>query len=261
MPSFAVVNQKGGVGKTTACCNLAAGLARQGRRVLLVDLDPQAHLSLSLFPAVASDAGVPTLADLVHRRATLDQVLQRGENLDLIPAGPALGTLEGETTRQAWWGLIREHVAPLTDGYDSIFFDCPPTLGFLAVNGMVAARNILVPLQPEYLALQSLSSLAKTISVLRRDIEPHLNLSAIFLNGFDKRRRLHREIQRLVRAHFPEQLMEATVRKTTALAEAPSFGQDIFRYAPKSNGAWDFAALCREFERRFNHAKGFPPGT
>jgi chromosome partitioning protein len=246
MRCIAVINQKGGVGKTTTTLNTAAGLARENRRVLLVDMDPQAHLtySLGLNPQELDQA----LPDLLAERAEFQDVVQPiQQNLDLLPATQDL--LDVDQTAGPRETLLRNALEQAPD-YDFILLDCPPNLGLLSVNAMAAAREIFIPLQAEFLALQSMSRLLHTVEAVRAEINPGLEITGIVATRFSRQKKLNREVVKNIQDYFGDKLFETRIRENVSLAEAPSFGLDIFSYRPRSNGAQDYRNLCREILRQ-----------
>ena len=239
---IACCNHKGGVGKTTCTVNLAAGLSRSGWRVLAVDADPQAHLTASLGLAAGPDGG---LAGLLDGRLGLDAALIRDGDLDVLPASAALaGTETRLAASAAPTDLLASYLAAATD-HDVVLIDCPPHLGQLARQALYAATDILIPMTPDFLAMQSLAWLMDTLAELAASGDAPA-VAGVVLNRFATQKRLHREVKTLVEGHFPGMALTAVIRENVALAEAPSFGQDIFRYAPRSAGAADFAALAVE---------------
>uniref|UniRef100_I2Q0U4 ATPase involved in chromosome partitioning n=1 Tax=Desulfovibrio sp. U5L TaxID=596152 RepID=I2Q0U4_9BACT len=252
-PRIACCNHKGGVGKTTCVVNVAAGLVRLGWRVLVVDADPQAHLTASLGLTVAAGGG---LAGVLSGALPAARALVEEAGLAVLPASPALAASESELSRrQAPADLLEGMLADLS-GFDAVFFDCPPHLGPLCRQVLRAANDIVVPMTPDFLAMQSLAWLMETLAGLSDGPSPRLPVLGIVLNRYDHRKRLHREVRETVGGHFPGLPFAAFIRENVALAEAPSHGQDIFRYAPASAGAKDFTALCREMTARLSAKSG-----
>ncbi|CCH49413.1 ParA family protein [Pseudodesulfovibrio piezophilus] len=248
MRTLVILNQKGGVGKTSTTVNLGAGLARQKQRVLLLDLDPQAHLTYSL--GIMAHELPRTMGAVLTGECALADVARRVGDLDVVPASVALaGTeveLAGVGNRETRLKAALEGV----EGYDFCLMDCPPNLGLLSLNALVAGTELLVPVQPEFLALQSLGKLMETVGAIRSGWNPHLALAGIVLTRFQRQKKLNREIQRNIRDYFKGDLLETSIRDNISLAEAPSFGQDIFTYKPRSNGAADYRNLALEVLRR-----------
>lgn len=249
MNAIALINQKGGVGKTTVTMNLGAGLARQGQRVLMIDLDPQANLTYALgIPAHELETSVH---DLLKGEARLtDVLLDRGERLQLIPSSLELSGAEmalvGVAGREY---LLREALDGFTE-VDYVLIDCPPSLGLLTINALTAVRDIYVPAQTEFLALQGMSTLIETIEVVQRRLNRDLELSGIIATRYDGRKNLNREVVEKMGEHFGDKVFNTLIRENISLAESPSFGQTIFEYKPGSSGAADFRKLCNEVMKR-----------
>jgi chromosome partitioning protein len=245
---YTLVNQKGGVGKTTTTINLGAYLAHYGQRVLLVDLDPQANATSCLG---IDKAGVKsgTYEALMGLRAAADSVLVSPQlKLSLLPASPALAGAEVELVNElARENRLKEALAPLKDKYDYILIDCPPSLGLLTLNGMVAAQDgLIIPVQCEYLALEGLSMLLSTIERVRKALAPRLRIRGVLLTMYDNRTRLSDEVVGQVREHFPKETFKAIIPRNIRLAEAPSHGLPILAYFPNSPGAEAHRALAEE---------------
>ena len=257
MRKIAVINQKGGVGKTTTAVNLAAGLALSGRSVELIDLDPQSHASLHLGVTLVDKE--PSVYDLLCGEATLTDVRRAvSENLHVIPANLDLAAAElelaGEVGREV---ILRDRIEADTAEHDFLIIDCPPSLGVLTLNALTAVDEVFLPLQPHFLALHGLSKLLRTIEIVSKRLNPTLRLEGIVLCMYESSTRLAAEVSRDVEefllassaqspvwatAHF----FQTKIRRNIRLAEAPSFGQSIFDYAPNSHGAEDYLALAQE---------------
>ena len=260
MRKIAIINQKGGVGKTTTAVNLAAALAATGQRVAVIDLDPQAHASLHLGVAPEEDGGsiydVMTgdtrLADV--RRQTQENLWLVGSHIDLAAAEVELAGVVGREL------ILRDKLAEDRETFDYLFIDCPPSLGILTLNALAAVDEVFIPLQPHFLALHGLSKLLETIDLVGRRLNPRLRLSGVVLCMFDGSTRLASEVCHDVEQFFEQcragrtcwseaQPFQTRIRRNVRLAEAPSFGKSIFEYAPGSNGADDYRQLAQEVLR------------
>lgn len=251
---YVLANQKGGVGKTTTAVNVAAYLAQWGQRVLVVDIDPQANATSSL--GIDKRTVQFSTYDLLVREVPLVNLLcpVGQERLYLAPASP---TLAGATVELI--GLphrehrLRQALASLSEDegpdnqYDYVLIDCPPSLGILTVNGLTAAASgVIIPVQCEYLALEGLSQLARTIELVRRALNPALRVRGLVMTMYDSRITLARQVVEEVQRHFPGRVFNAVIPRSVRLSEAPSYGQPITSYAPGSAGALAYAALTRE---------------
>lgn len=257
MRVIAVMNQKGGVGKTTTSVNLSAALAAAGQRVCVIDLDPQAHASLHL--GVTIRDGQPSVYDVLASNLQFRDVRQPvGENIWLVPSHLDLAAAEvelaGETGRDV---ILRDKLAQDDASFDYTIIDCPPSLGVLTINALTMAREVLLPLQPHFLALHGLSKLLRTIELVSQRLNPQLKLTGVLLCMFDANTRLAAEVSDDVSTYFERQrrpdsvasdarAFTTRVRRNVRLAEAPSFGQSILQYAPSSNGAEDYRSLAAE---------------
>ncbi|MCO6453731.1 MAG: ParA family protein [Pirellulaceae bacterium] len=258
MRSIAIINQKGGVGKTTTAVNLAAALADAGQRVCLLDLDPQAHASLHLGLALSDQEH--SIYQVLTGDATLADVRQQvGDNLWVVPAHLDLAAAEmelaGEVGREV---ILRDQLRADNGEFDFLLIDCPPSLGVLTLNALTAVREVFLPLQPHFLALHGLSKLLRTIQVVAQRLNPGLQLTGVVLCMYDSGTRLAAEVSSDVQQFFDRQNaahanawaatrnFQTRIRRNIRLAEAPSFGQSIFQYAPHSNGADDYRQLARE---------------
>ena len=244
---YTLVNQKGGVGKTTTAINLGAYLAHLGQRVLVVDLDPQANATSCLGVDKSIVKG-GTYEALLGSAALPFILLNEQLKLALLPSSPSLAGAEVELVEE----LVRETrlkkaLQPLADRYDYILIDCPPSLGLLTVNGLVAAKDgVLVPVQCEYLALEGLGQLTQTIQRVRSLLFPDLKVRGVILTMFDPRTNLATDVVKEVNKHFPNQVFKSVVPRSIRLAEAPSYGLPISVYAPSSVGAQAYELLAKE---------------
>jgi chromosome partitioning protein len=249
---IAVVNQKGGVGKTTTTVNLGAGLARAGQRCLIVDCDPQSNASRSVG---LSNATGHTLYDLLvnGEEVPIGDVIVESTTpgLDVVPASPNLAGAEVELVNM--WGRetrLKQSLAPVRDDYPFILLDCPPSLGLISVNALVAADGVLVPVQCEYLSLEGLGLLMRTLELVRDRLNPSLAVTGLVMTMFDARTRLAAEVVSEVGRHFPEQQFDTIIPRSVRLGEAPSYGETIFQYAPDTAGAAAYELLAAELIKR-----------
>lgn len=239
-------NHKGGVGKTTSTINIGAGLSRLGKKVLLIDLDPQANLTQSL----GIEQGNPNVYGAIRGRYPVSPV-SVSEGLDLVPSTLDLSGAEIElSTETGREYILRELLEPLRVKYDYILIDCPPSLGLLTLNAFTAANEIYIPLQAEYLALQGLSKLVEVIGKIQKRLNPDLKIGGVFVTQFDSRKVLNRNVLETIQSHFKETILQTLIRDNVALAEAPAQGLDIFRYNPKSYGAEDYLAISQEIANK-----------
>jgi chromosome partitioning protein len=266
MRSIAIINQKGGVGKTTTAVNLSAALARAGQREGLIDIDPQAHASLHL--GLDPQAKVPTVYDLLTEDTPLSALWQRAtgahdeslfvaaSHIDLAAAEVELAGVVGREV------ILRDKLSAAADQFDYVLIDCPPSLGILTINALAAVDDVFLPLQPHFLALHGLSKLLKTIGLVNGRLNDRLQLAGVVLCLYESGTKLAAEVSHDVEQFFREarkgghhpqagtrssvRLFETRIRRNIRLAEAPSFGQSIFQYAPNSPGAEDYRALAGE---------------
>jgi len=242
-----MANQKGGVGKTTTAINLGAYLAKLGQNVLVVDLDPQANATSCLGVDKLKVTG-GTYETLLGSAPSPFILLNERLKLSLLPSSPALAGAEVELVEElARESKLKKALEPLDGRFDYILIDCPPSLGLLTVNGLVAAINgVIVPVQCEYLALEGLGQLTATIQRVRSALFADLQVRGVVLTMFDPRTKLSADVVKEVKRHFPNQVFASVIPRSVRLAEAPSYGLPISEYAPSSMGAEAYDALARE---------------
>jgi chromosome partitioning protein len=255
--TIAVINQKGGVGKTTTTANLGAAIAARGHDVCLIDIDPQAHLTLHL--GVEPGKNALSMYNVLADGADLaTAVVPVGEHLWLAPSVIDLAAAEVElVTTVGREQILRDQLAAQADKYELAMIDCPPSLGLLTLNALAAADDVVIPLQPHFLALQGLGKLLETISLVQRRINPRLKVAGVVLCMWETNTRLSAEVLADLQGFFGgnhaqtpwsgARVYQSAIRRNVKLAECPSYGRTIFAYEPQSRGAEDYAALAEEF--------------
>lgn len=253
-----VANQKGGVGKTTTSVNLAAALAYEGLRVLVVDNDPQGNASTAL--GIPHQSGTPSTYDVLINGTPLADVIQPCPDIEGLLCAPATIDLSGAeielvtmaNRERRLHSAILDYLGSLSEEekIHYVFIDCPPSLGLLTVNAFSAAKEVLIPIQCEYYALEGLSQLLGNIELIQSHLNPELHVSTILLTMFDKRTNLAREVSQEVRNHFPEQTLDAAIPRSVRISEAPSYGQTVLTYDPSSAGSLAYREAAHEIARR-----------
>ncbi len=247
---YAIANQKGGVGKTTTAVNLAACIAEAGYPALLIDMDPQSNATLGL----GIDKHItPTVYDALLGDVNLGDAVVTTDipNLGVIPAGPDLAGANVELPRlPGSEGRLRDELASLRDSYAFILLDCPPSLGPLTVNALVAADRVIVPVQSEYFALEGLAGLLDTLSLVQRELNPRLTVAGMLLTMHDARTRLAQDVESEVRQHFPQLVFDTVIPRNVRVGEAPSFGKPVIHYDPHCAGADAYFELAKEVAAR-----------
>ena len=239
---ISLLNHKGGVGKTTSAINIGAGLVELGKKVLLVDLDPQANLTLSL--------GIPrqpvTIYESLRGESELVPYTAK-QNLDVITSTLDLSGAEMELINEAGREfLLKELFAPVEEEYDYIIIDCPPSLGLLTLNALTCSHYVFIPLQTEFLALQGLAKIKQVIDKVRFRLNKGLEIGGVIATMYDARKVLNRDVVATIKKYFGEKVFETLIRDNVALAEAPAQRKDIFEYSPSSSGAEDYLKLSKE---------------
>ena len=248
---FTVANQKGGVGKTTTTVNIAAAMAMGGLRVLVIDLDPQGNASTALGVEHRDSAGV---YEVLMGSAQMSEVIQKVAGfpvLDCVSSNTSLANAEINLVSMVARELqLKEAIDSISVNYDYIFIDCPPSLGLLTINAFAASKELLIPIQTEYYALEGLSQLLETYGVVKKRLNPSLKLSTIVLTMFDSRTRLSNDVAANVRSHFPNELIDIPIPRAVRVSEAPSYNQTVMTYDPLSPGAIAYMQVAREITER-----------
>ena len=257
---FVVANQKGGVGKTTSTVNVATALAFGGLNVLVVDIDPQGNASTAL--GIDHDPGTPGTYEVLLRGERIQDLAKQSPhspNLHVLPTTVDLSTAELELVNEP--GRESKMKKALTayieeSGVDYVFFDCPPSLGLLTLNALVASNEIMVPIQCEYYALEGVSQLMRTIQRVKGNLNDRLQLTTVLLTMFDNRTNLSHEVAGEVRAHFGKETLDVEIPRSVRIAEAPSYGQSVLTYYPKSPGAVAYLKAAEEIARAAMNEEG-----
>lgn len=249
---ISLANHKGGVGKTSSTINIGAGLSMNKKKVLLIDLDPQANLSLSL--GITNPKA--SIYDLLTQSASINNVkVSCAPNLDLIPSHLDLSGAELELASEGGREFIlKELLSSIEGDYDYILIDCPPSIGLLTLNALTASTEVYIPVQAEFLATQGMNKLHEIIEKVKKRLNPTLEIGGVFLTQFDNRKILNKDVASTLKNSFSEKIFETKIRENVAVAEAPVQGVDIFRYQPKSIGAVDYMALTKEILKRHKNS-------
>jgi chromosome partitioning protein len=253
---FTVANQKGGVGKTTSTVNLAAALARNGARVLVIDLDPQGNASTAL--GIEHRSETISVYDVIINDEPMSHVVQKSPEFDELYCIPATIHLAGAeielvslvAREQRLRTALDLFLAESEEMYHYVFIDCPPSLGLLTINAFVAAKEVLIPIQCEYYALEGLSQLLKNIQLIERHLNPALSVSTILLTMYDGRTNLANQVAQDVRDHFPDQVLDTLIPRSVRISEAPSYGQSVISYDANSPGSLSYLEAAAEMARR-----------
>jgi chromosome partitioning protein len=248
---FTVANQKGGVGKTTTTVNIGAAMAMGGLRVLVIDLDPQGNASTALGVEHRDSAGV---YEVLMGNSSMSEVIKKVAGfpaLDCVSSNTSLANAEINLVSMVARELqLKAAIDEVSANYDYIFIDCPPSLGLLTINAFAASKELLIPIQTEYYALEGLSQLLETYSVVKKRLNPNLNLSTIVLTMFDSRTRLSNDVAANVRSHFSNELIDIPIPRAVRVSEAPSYNQTVMTYDPLSPGAIAYMQVAREITER-----------
>ena len=263
MRKIAVLNQKGGVGKTTSTVNIAAALARMGKKVALIDMDPQAHLTIHL--GINPETAGPGVYEVLTKSADIEKTLANvrdnlyllGANINLVGAESELVSVVGREI------ILKEAVETIENKFDYLIIDCAPSLGLLTLNGLAAVNEVFIPLQPHFLALQGFGKLLQTVSLVNKRINPDLKVTGILLCMYDKRATLSSEVKADIENFLQNargsscpwsdaKIIPITIRRNIKLAEAPSYGQTIFEYEPECNGSYDYTAVAEYVNFKMN---------
>lgn len=249
---IAFVNQKGGVAKTTTCMNVGAGLANAGRKVLLVDLDPQASLSISM-GVMQIEEDEPTLYEVLKGKADINDVIMINEApkpYAILPTDIRLSAAEIELVSEPGRDMILkqalDRIDPERAKFDYILIDCPPSLNILTIMGLTACNEVIIPVQTQYLALNGMAQLLDTIKMIQQRINPGIKIGGVVPTFYDERKLLDQEVLKAVQEAFPGNVFNTKIGNNVALAEAPSHNKDIFQYKPNSKGAKQYKALVKE---------------
>ncbi|CAN5224912.1 chromosome partitioning ATPase ParA [soil metagenome] len=253
---FTVANQKGGVGKTTTTVNLAAALARNGAKVLVIDLDPQGNASTAL--GIEHRSETISVYDVIINDEPMSGVVQKSPEFDTLYCIPATIHLAGAeielvslvAREQRLRTALDRFLADSEEEFHYVFIDCPPSLGLLTINAFVAAQEVLIPIQCEYYALEGLSQLLNNIRLIERHLNPQLTVSTILLTMYDSRTNLANQVVDDVREHFPDQVLDTVIPRSVRISEAPSYGQSVISYDPYSAGSLSYLEAAAEIARR-----------
>jgi len=247
---YAVANQKGGVGKTTTAVNVAACVAEAGYRALIVDIDPQCNATVGL--GLGKDLE-PNVYDVLAGDATLADAARASEveRLEVVPSTSDLAGANVELPRlEDWETCLRDALAPVREDYAFTLLDCPPSLGPLTVDALVAADRLIVPVQTEYYALEGVADLMETVGMIQRELNPGLTIAGMLLTMHDGRTRLSRDVERDLREHFPKLVFDTVIPRNIRISEAPSFGRPVIHHDPHSAGAGAYFDLAKEVAAR-----------
>jgi chromosome partitioning protein len=245
MKTIALLNQKGGVSKTTSAISIAFGLAKLGKKILLIDLDPQASLSVSL----GIEQPEYSVYDFLKQDVSFEKVAVKKGKVTVIPSSIDLSGFEQEFRNASAKEFILKKALSGVKGYDYIYIDCAPSLALLTINALAAAQEVYIPVQCEFLALQGLGQLIDTLNVVRQRINKDLKMGGIIGTRYNRRKR-NKDVMEYLFDNFKDKAFKTVIRENVSISECPSFGKDIYSHAPESNGAADYFALCKEILSR-----------
>ncbi len=239
---ISISSHKGGVGKTTTVASIGAGLAKKGKKVLLIDIDPQANLTVSLGAEGSDD----TIYEAFKGDAILYPINVK-KNLDIVPSKLEFRNIEKELEKDIVPELIlKKLIDPIRDEYDYLVIVCPHSFGFYAINSFVASDEVMIPIQPHYLAVDGLSQILEIVNKIKKDFNRDIQITGIIVTMFDRRKVLHKEVLDIIVTYFQDRVFNTRIRENITLAEAPGTGLDIFRFSEGSIGAYDYLKLCEE---------------
>jgi chromosome partitioning protein len=248
MKVIALMNQKGGVGKTSSTINIGTGLNQLKNKVLVVDLDPQAHLTYSL--GIKAHELEKTVYTLLKGECQVKEVLIERSGIMIIPSSLDLSGAEIELSGIAGREFLLKDALKKLRAFDYVLMDCPPSLSLLTINALTAVKEVYIPLQTEFLALQGMGKLLETVEIVRKRLNKRLRITGVIGTRYDSRKKLNKEVIEKIKEHFGDKLFKTLIRDNISIAEAPSFGKSIFDYKSNSHGAEDYLNLCKEIIER-----------
>ncbi len=247
---ISIVNHKGGSGKTTTTINMGVALSQEGFNVLLVDWDPQANLSFSFG---VDDDHNPTLVDIFYGNSVLEEALVSVEGINILPANIQLADLEYSIARDQNNHTFLADLLKNLEGFDFILIDCPPSLSILTLNALYASDEVIIPAQMEVLSVKGIELMLNTIHQIQEGVNPNLTISGVLSVMVDSRKSLNKEVKEYIKSHLDVPLFEEVIRTNVRVSEAPSFGESVITYSPKSNGAKDYQNFTKAYLKSINH--------
>jgi chromosome partitioning protein len=248
MRKVALLNQKGGVGKTTSTANIGRGLTNLGKKVMLIDLDPQANLTYSL--GIAAHNLDHSIYDVLKGETDIDSVILSREGISVAPSSLELSGAEYELASVPGREFLLKESLENHNTFEYVLIDCPPSLGLLTLNALTTSDEIWIPLQTEFLPMQGMAKLMQTVDIIKKRLNKSLEITGIICTRYDHRKKLNREVIEKIKEHFGKKVFDTLIHENISLAEAPGFGQTIFAYKPESRGAQDYQELCNEVLER-----------